>query len=84
MDEEVILERTGYSVDALVEIDGEDIAVEVDGPSHFIGRRPTGSTMLKRSQIKNLEDVALVSVPYFEWEEHSRKEEYIRALLKLR
>jgi len=41
----------------------------VDGPSHFINREATGSTLLKRIQENNLNDIRIVSVPYWEWNE---------------
>jgi hypothetical protein len=42
----------GYSLDAVVSEGGFDVAVEVDGPSHFWGRTPTGATALKRRQLR--------------------------------
>jgi hypothetical protein len=68
----------GYSVDAVVTIDGVQVAIEVDGPSHFFGRthKPTGGTLLKRRQLQSA-GWALCSVPYFEWtalrDEEARK-----------
>ncbi|EJK43767.1 hypothetical protein THAOC_37756, partial [Thalassiosira oceanica] len=48
--EEVLL-GSGYRIDALVKVgDERKVAVEVDGPSHFIQRRPAGSTTLKHRQ----------------------------------
>ena len=46
----------GYSIDITVEWGGETIAIEVDGPSHFMGagRLVTGSTALKRRQLRRL------------------------------
>jgi hypothetical protein len=44
----IILPNTGYSLDILVNVDGEDVGIEVDGPSHFIEREPMGKTVLKR------------------------------------
>ena len=45
LDEEVLL-GSGYRVDALVKVvDGRKMAVEVDGPFHFIQMLPTGSTI---------------------------------------
>ena len=40
----------------------------VDGPSHFhfLGKNPTGSTILKHRQVSNLGGIPLVSVPYWE------------------
>mmetsp|Transcript_7488 Transcript_7488/g.13469 ORF Transcript_7488/g.13469 Transcript_7488/m.13469 type:complete len:606 (+) Transcript_7488:178-1995(+) len=80
--------QKGYSIDALVEVKGKKVGVEVDGPSHFIGRKPTGSTILKRRQVANVEGIALVSVPYWEWDELgqdlSKKQNYLRSLLGIR
>ncbi|EJK50024.1 hypothetical protein THAOC_31047, partial [Thalassiosira oceanica] len=65
LDEEVLL-GSGYRIDALVKIgDGGKVAVEVDGPSHFIDRRPTGSTILKHRQVARLDRIEVVSVPYW-------------------
>ena len=61
---------SGYSIDALVALNnGERIAVEVDGPSHFVGRshQPTGSTLLKHRQLRYF-GWRLRSVPYWEWD----------------
>jgi len=66
--EEKVLEE-GYSLDLVVDCGGEElIAIEVDGPSHFVGREPTGATLLKRRQLRHL-GWQLVSVPYWEWAE---------------
>ena len=72
--EEKVLEE-GYSLDLVVDCGGEElIAIEVDGPSHFVGREPTASTLLKRRQLRHF-GWRLVSVPYWEWDEinHSDK-----------
>ena len=58
----------GYSLDAVVSIDGHEVAVEVDGPSHFVGRVPNSATMLKRRQLLAAR-WPLLSVPYWEWDE---------------
>ena len=40
--QEVLLEE-GYSLDLVVDCGGEQlVAIEVDGPSYFVGREPTG------------------------------------------
>ena len=57
-----------YSVDALVDFEGREVAVEVDGPWHFVGGAPTGATALKRRQLRAA-GWALLSVPYWEWNE---------------
>merc|ERR1712070_681360 len=70
VEEEHRCETSGYSIDALVTLnDGERIAVEVDGPFHFIGRshQPTGATLLKHRQLRYL-GWRLENVPYWEWD----------------
>ena len=85
--EEVLMKTTGYRIDALVEVNGNTIGVEVDGPSHFIDREPTGNTLLKRREVTNLDDIQLVSVPYWEWndvkDDDTKKQGYLRSLLGL-
>ena len=69
VEEEHRCETSGYSIDALVTLnDGQRVAVEVDGPSHFIGRsqQPAGATLLKHRQLRYL-GWRLESVPYWEW-----------------
>jgi RAP domain len=63
--------KSGYSLDAVVTFRGERIGVEVDEPFQFAGRSqiPNGSTILKRRQVRALESLKLVSVPYWEWEQ---------------
>jgi len=83
--EEVVL-KSGYRIDAVVEVDGKLIAVEVDGPSHFIGRELTGSTILKHRQVAALDGIKVVSVPYWEWDKlkkdsKKKKKQYLRNLL---
>ena len=61
---------SGYSIDALVTLnDGKQVAVEVDGPSHFLGhsQQPNGATLLKHRQLRKL-GWRLESVPYWEWD----------------
>jgi len=70
--EEVVLEE-GYSLDLVVHWRGERLAVEVDGPSHFVGREPNGATLLKRRQLKHF-GWRLVSVPYLEWNDQDHRE----------
>eukprot|EP00747_Dinoflagellata_sp_TGD_P158260 gnl/TRDRNA2_/TRDRNA2_177801_c3_seq1.p1 gnl/TRDRNA2_/TRDRNA2_177801_c3~~gnl/TRDRNA2_/TRDRNA2_177801_c3_seq1.p1 ORF type:complete len:220 (+),score=31.92 gnl/TRDRNA2_/TRDRNA2_177801_c3_seq1:164-823(+) len=63
--------QEGYSIDVRVLWEGKYVAVEVDGPSHFLagcgGRSPTGATMLKHRQLRAL-GWQVVVVPYFEWD----------------
>jgi hypothetical protein len=85
---EVLLD-SGYRIDAVVEVNGKTIGMEVDGPSHFIGKggSSTGSTILKRRQVSSIDGIELVSVPYWEWDRFGsdvvKKQEYLRKLLGL-
>ena len=68
--EEHRCETSGYSIDALVTLkNGEQVAVEVDGPFHFVGRskQPAGPTLLKHRQLRRL-GWRLATVPYWEWD----------------
>ena len=83
MREEVVTE-SGYSIDLVVEDDGALVGIEVDGPSHFTGRSPTASTMLKRRQLRSM-GWNLLPVPYFEWDPLRNQQEeceYLLASLK--
>ena len=75
-EDEVVLHE-GYSLDFMVKWNKYLVGVEVDGPSHFVGREPTGATLLKRRQLRHL-SIRLVSVPHWEWErldsDNKRKE----------
>ena len=83
--EEEVLTKSGYRIDALVEVNGKKIGVEVDGPTHFIGRNPSGSTILKHRQVSNLDGIPVVSVPYWEWnklgKDGEKKQQYLQSLL---
>ena len=88
--EEELLTKSGYRLDTLVEVNGKKVGVEVDGPFHFIGRNPNGSTILKRRQVTTLDGIPVVSVPYWEWDKlgklgknSDKKEKYLRDLLDL-
>jgi hypothetical protein len=80
--EEEVLTPSGYSLDAIVKVNGVKVGIEVDGPTHFINGDPTGSTLLKRRQVSNLDGIRIVSVPYWEWSEVgndcSKKQQYLR------
>ena len=56
-----------YRIDAIVEMNKSRVAVGVDGPSNFTGRKPKGSRILKCRQIASLDNLRDVSVPYWEW-----------------
>ena len=74
----------GYSLDVVVSHGGREVAVEVDGPSHFVGRTPTGATALKRRQLRAA-GWALLPVPYWEWNALGSKaanQEYLRGALE--
>jgi len=73
--EEHRCEISGYSIDALVTLkDGKRVAVEVDGPFHFVGRsqQPTGATLLKHRQLRYF-GWRLESVPYWEWDSGNKE-----------
>ncbi len=65
---------------------GTKVGIEVDGPSHFVGRKANGSTILKRRQVSTLDEISVVSVPYWEWDDlgkdRGKKQEYLRNLLR--
>jgi RAP domain len=90
--EEEVSTDSGYSVDAVVMFRGERIAVEVDGPFHFVGQSqsPNGATALKHRQLRALEGWKLVAIPYWEWngidtgpkkERTYKKQRYLQNLL---
>ncbi|EJK53812.1 hypothetical protein THAOC_26672 [Thalassiosira oceanica] len=83
--EKEILLGSGYRIDALVKVDnGRKVAIEVDGPSHFIQRRPAGRTTLKHRQVATLDCIEVMSVPYWEWNElknSAAKQHYLRKKL---
>jgi len=68
IEEESRCERTGYSIDVLISINQQQLAVEIDGPCHFVGYSPNGATMLKQRQLFSLGNTPLLSVPYWEWD----------------
>jgi GTPase Era involved in 16S rRNA processing len=86
--EEALMD-SGYRIDALVEVNGKTIGVEVDGPFHFIGRSkaPLARTILKRRQVPSIDGLELVSVPYWVWNQlgknQAKKQEYLHRLLGL-
>jgi len=82
-----VLLKSGYRIDAVVEVNGKQIAVEVDGPFHVVGksRERNGSTILKHRQIAALDGMLVLSVPYWEWnklkKDSRKKEQYLQDLL---
>ena len=79
--QEEVLMPSGYRLDAKVMVNGVNVGVEVDGPSHFTGYLPNGHTILKRRQVSKVDGLVIVSVPYWEWEalENTRpkRQEYL-------
>jgi hypothetical protein len=65
--EEEFLAKSGYCIDALVEANGKKIGIDVDRPSHFVVKKPMGSTHLKYRQENTLDAIEVISVPYWEW-----------------
>ena len=69
---------SGYSVDFLLSrdgrqntiesFDGPNIAIEVDGPSHFLyaSTLPRGETLMKRRHLTS-SGLEVVSIPYWDW-----------------
>ncbi|KAL3822824.1 hypothetical protein ACHAXA_011461 [Cyclostephanos tholiformis] len=82
-----VLTKRGYRLDAIVEVNGKKVGIEVDGPSHFVGRNLTGNAVLKRRHVTGLEGTSLVSVPYWEWNavknNRGKRRQYLSALLDL-
>jgi hypothetical protein len=81
--EEEFLTSSGYRLDAIVKVNGMKVGIEVDGPSHFMNREPTGSTLLKRRQVSILDGIRIISVPYWEWDklgnDRVKKQDYLRS-----
>ncbi len=75
---------SGYSIDALVEINSQIVGIEVDRPSHFIGKVAMGKTILKWRQLYLADGIRIVSVPYYEWHHYldsATKQKYLRSIL---
>ena len=84
---EEVRTQQGFSLDAVVEFRGGKVAIEVDGPTHFVGlsRAPTGSTILKHRQLRSA-GWQLAVIPYWEWDALEKRDEearmqYLEALL---
>ena len=52
--EDEFLTKTCYRLDALVEVKETKVGIDVDGPSHFVGRKATGVTLMKCRQVSTL------------------------------
>ena len=66
---------------------GKSIGLDVDGPHHFVNRKPTGGTILKHRQVAAIDGMPFISVPYWEWNDLGQstfdKQQYLREKLKL-
>ena len=78
------IERT---IDIVLEIDGQRLALEVDGPTHFLKepqRTLNGSTLLRNRMLRAY-GWTVLSVPFFDWnfptDEPRQREAYLRKLL---
>ena len=65
---EEYLTKIGYSLDALIELNDKNVGIEVNGPSHFIGRQPNEPAVLKKRQVGAIDDIHLIPVPHWEWD----------------
>ncbi|EOD10433.1 hypothetical protein EMIHUDRAFT_215635 [Emiliania huxleyi CCMP1516] len=85
-EEEHLEPRTGYSLD--LALPSSRIAIEVDGPSHFLlpnglgVRQPNGPTLLKRRFLAAA-GWRVISVPFYEWDGFARANERQTYLQKL-
>ena len=88
--EEYLDKNTGYTIDILLvnKNGAPHLAVEVDGPTHFIRLsnglfRPNGATCLKRRLLAS-SGLKTLSVPFFDWKSlrnKTQQETYLRKLL---
>lgn len=82
--QEEFMTSIGYSLDALVKVNDEQVGIEVDGPFHFAGQGlPLGKMALKHRQVLKLAGVKIVSIPYWEWEGCVDKQEYLNTKLNI-
>ncbi len=79
-----------FSMDiALLLPDGTKVAIEVDGPMHFMSNKPdvpTGATLLRNFLLES-RGWRVVSIPVTQWDDVSRKGqeaciEYLRSVLR--
>jgi hypothetical protein len=76
-------ERAERSIDIAIECASVPVALEVDGPSHFLqDGRPDGSTLL-RNRMLAAHGWRVVAVDFRAWEHKTQKqrEEYLRGLI---
>ena len=88
---EAVEPRTGYAIDFLVRTPAGPVALEVDGPSHFVHGsarpRPNGPTLLKQKLLESA-GWRTVAVEYWVWDACAARgadaeREYLEALLQL-
>ena len=86
-EEEYVKPRTGHSLD--LALPSSRIAIEVDGPSHFLlpdgrgVRKSNGPTLLKR-RLLAAAGWKVISVPFYEWNRFATANErqtYLQGLL---
>lgn len=65
--DEEVQTKCGYILDATFMFDGKVIGLEVDGPTHFVGRKMKGNAILKARQVARIDLIPILSVPYWEW-----------------
>lgn len=66
MPREAVRLPEGYLLDLVIQWRGSDVVVQVDGPWRFAGRRPTGTTLVRRRQLTRL-GWRLLPLPHWEW-----------------
>jgi len=76
-----------HTIDVAITAGGKRLAIEVDGPTHFLQQpqhAPNGSTLL-RNRLLAAHGWKVVSVPYYEWEFQLDKthDEFLRQKLGL-
>jgi hypothetical protein len=83
--------KSGYSIDMRVNAKSSTgaaagLAVEFDGPSHFLTcRLPVGGTLMKRRHLELL-GYTVVSLPFWEWDQLKvidERKEYLRVKLHI-
>jgi hypothetical protein len=76
----------GYFVDIAIEkhVGGKPLLIEVDGPSHFINKRETMESKMKKRHLSQ-SGYTVVSIPHFEWKQHtSNKQAYLQSKISPR
>jgi RAP domain len=85
VEQQVQAKESGYILDAVIVYRGIEIGVEINGPSHFVGRSqtPNGRTILKHRQVRAYDSsLKLVSVPYWEWDAIDAGSDYEKKEMK--